>query len=158
VGKIRITDYKPEYQEGINRMMSGIEKEFTLAITSQQSTRIHEVYRLPDQKFWVALHENKIVGTIGLHLFLNNTAVLKRMMVDKNYRGKDYKTATRLLNKSFTWAREQGVKQIYLGTMEQFKAAQRFYLKHGFTEIPKEELPADYTSNPIDVLFYKIKL
>jgi N-acetylglutamate synthase-like GNAT family acetyltransferase len=158
VEKINIIDYKPEHQEGIEEMMTGIAKEFTIPITSPQSTRINEVYHLPDQKFWVALHENKIAGTIGLSLFSNNNAVLKRMMVDKNYRGKKYNTATLLLNTSMTWAKERGIKQIYLGTMEQFKAAQNFYTKQGFVKIKKEELPFDYSPNPIDSLFYKINV
>ena len=156
--KIQIHDYKTEYQEGINLMMSGIEREFPISITSPQSTRINEVYHLPDQEFWVALHGDKIVGTAGLHLFSNNNAILKRMMVDKNYRGSEYKTATLLLEKSIEWAKSRDIRCILLGTMEQFKAAQAFYIKHGFTEIRKEELPSDYSPNPIDSLFYKIDL
>ena len=156
--KITIADYKPSHQTGIDQMMQGIEKEFTTPISSAQSTRINEVYLLPDHKFWVALHENRIVGTIGLSLFSNNNAVLKRMMVDKVYRGSHYNTATLLLQRSLAWAREHGFEHISLGTMEQFKAAQKFYLKHGFTEIKKEELPSDYNSNPIDTLFYSVLL
>jgi len=88
-------------------MMSSIAKEFPISVTSPQSTRIKEVYHLPDQEFWVALHNNKIVGTIGLSLFSNNNAVLKRMMVDKDHRGKEYNTAVLLLNKSLDWAKRK---------------------------------------------------
>ncbi len=155
---IKITDYSTLYQQDIDHMMLGIQSEFPISITSPQSTRIYEVYQLEDQKFWVALHEDKVVGTIGLSLFSNHSAVLKRMMVDKNYRGSSFNTASLLLQKSVDWAREQGIQEIYLGTMEQFKAAQQFYLKKGFTGIDKKDLPADYEPNPIDSLFYKISL
>jgi len=147
-------EYKPEFQKGIDLMMQGIEKEFPIPITSSQSTRIHEVYHLPDQKFWVALHNDQLVGTIGLSLFKENFAVLKRMMVDKNYRGKQFNTASHLLNKSLDWAKDKGITKIYLGTMDQFHAAQNFYEKNGFQKIKKVELPASYAPNPIDTLYY----
>lgn len=155
---IKITEYDLIHQPDIDKMMEGIQAEFPVSITSPQSTRIYEVYKLSDQKFWVALHQNKVVGTIGLSLFNNHKAVLKRMMVDKNFRGKTFNTATLLLEESLNWAKQKGFKEIYLGTMEQFKAAQQFYLKKGFTEINKADLPSDYDPNPIDTLFYKIKL
>ena len=83
---IRITDYNSDHQEEIDQMMVGIEMEFSIPITSPKSPRIYEVYQNSDHKFWVALYENKVVGTIGLSLFSNNNAVLKRMMVTKEFR------------------------------------------------------------------------
>ncbi|WP_317898480.1 GNAT family N-acetyltransferase [Aurantibacillus circumpalustris] len=156
--KITLVEYKPDYQDGINHMMLGIEKEFPIPITSPQSTRISEVYQLTDQKFWVALFDRKVVGTVGLQLYSNGNAVVKRMMVDKEFRGSSHSTATLLLNKSVEWGRGQGVKQIFLGTMDQFIAAQKFYLKKGFIEIKISDLPSDYSSNPIDSLYYRIDL
>lgn len=158
MGGIKITEYKPEFQNGIDQMMLGIQAEFPISITSEQSTRINEVYQLTDQKFWVAFYEDKIVGTVGLQLYANHKAVLKRMMVDKSYRGKINNTAGLLLEQSISWAKEKGVNEIYLGTMDQFVAAQKFYLNRGFTEINMEDLPPDYHSNPIDTLYYKIQL
>lgn len=154
---INLVDYSLEYQQGIDEMMSGIEKEFPIPITSPQSTRINEVYHLEDQKFWLALHAQKVVGTIGLSLFSNGEAVLKRMMVDKDYRGSNYNTASLLLNKSLDWAKGKGYTKIYLGTVDQFLAAQKFYVKHGFKLITIEELPKEYMTNPIDTLYYAKK-
>lgn len=155
---IKIIDYSPAYQEDIDRMMAGIAKEFPISISSPHSTRIPEVYHLLDQKYWVAFHNTQVAGTIGLKLFSNNNAILVRMMVDKKYRGKEYRTASLLLEQSISWALEKKVKTIYLGTMKQFVAAQKFYVKKGFSEIKKEDLPTDYSPNPIDTLFYKIQL
>jgi N-acetylglutamate synthase-like GNAT family acetyltransferase len=155
VEEIKICDYHPRFQEGIERMMEIIQEEFEVSITSPQSTRIYEVYKRTDQKFWVALQDETVAGTIGLELYDNGNGVIKRMMVGKDFRGEIFRTAELLLNKAFEWGREQGVKTIYLGTMEQFRAAQKFYVKKGFTEITKEELPSDYHSNPIDSLYYK---
>lgn len=158
MSEILITAYAPQHQEEIDRMMQGIEKEFAEPVSSPQSTRLNEVYQCSDNHFWVALHGEKVVGTAGLQTFAGGQAVLKRMMVDSNYRGKDYGTASLLLEECFSWARQHHFKEIFLGTMMQFKAAQRFYHKKGFSEIVQAELPADYVSNPIDTLFYKITL
>lgn len=157
---VRIIEYSPDYQVGIDEMMSGIEKEFSIPVTSPQSMRINEVYQLDDQKFWLALHDQKVVGTIGLSLFSSGKAVLKRMMVDKDYRGKvpiaiGNNTATLLLDTALHWAKMQGYTEIYLGTMDQFLAAQKFYSNKGFQKITQAELPHDYNPNPIDTLYYR---
>src|SRR5436853_40413 len=84
-------------------------------------------------------------------LFLTGrSAAIKRMMVDKNYRGTVMGVSAGLLDACVSFARNSGAESVYLGTMSQFKAAQKFYLKHGFREITLEELPSDYTPNPID--------
>jgi GNAT superfamily N-acetyltransferase len=156
VRSIRIVEYKPEFQPRINEMMVRIQDEFSEIITSKHSTVISEVYQLPGQKYWVALSGEKVIGTIGLVLYGKENAVVKRMMVDPGYRGKDFPTAKTLLDTAFAWGKEQGAKHVYLGTMQQFVAAQKFYVKNGFAEIKMEELPSDYPSNPMDTLFYKL--
>jgi hypothetical protein len=45
-----------------------------------------------------------------------------------------------------------------LGTMAQFKAAQRFYSKHGFQEVSLQTVPPDLPINPIDTLHYRLHL
>jgi RimJ/RimL family protein N-acetyltransferase len=154
VKKITITEYNPEFQERIDRMMAGIQEEYAETITTSHSTIISQVYQLPNQKYWVALHGERIAGTIGMVLFPGNNAVVKRMMVDKEFRGTDFKTATLLLDTAFEWAKTHAVKAVYLGTMTQFRAAQRFYEKAGFKQISMNELPVDYPQNPMDTLFY----
>lgn len=153
---IKITEYDLIHQAGIDRMMEGIQAEFPVSITSPQSTRIYEVYQLSDQKFWVALQQNKVVGTIGLSLFANDKAVLKRMMVDKHFRGTTFNTATLLLEESLNWAKQKGFKEIYLGTMEQFKAAQQFYLKKALLKLTRQTSPR--TMIPTRLIPCSIKL
>ncbi len=137
-------------------MMVRIQAEFAEQITSRHSTVIPEVYNLPRQKYWVALDNDKVIGTIGLTLYGDHNAVVKRMMVDPVYRGNRFPTTESLLDVAFKWAQENSVKRIYLGTMDQFIGAQIFYLKNGFVEIQKKELPMDYTANPMDKLYCKL--
>ena len=93
---------------------------------------------------------------MGLELLSNGNAVLKRMMTDKEYRGAGSGLAAKLLHLAVDWGRSQEVKAIYLGTMSQFKAAQKFYTKHGCIEVRTSQLPSDMPINPIDSLFYRL--
>lgn len=148
-----VTNYDPLYQPGIDLMMQDIQQEFKEVITGPQSVHIKEVYQQRDQRYWVALCNGGVVGTIGIVL-RPNFAEVKRMMVHREFRGSQYATAKNLLDTALDWVRLQGIQRVYLGTMDQFKAAQRFYEKSGFSPISKNQLPGDYKINPIDTLFY----
>ncbi len=152
---INITNYDPCFQPGIDQMMSKIQNEFAEAITGSQSVIINDVYQLVDQHYWVALYGEKVVGTIGIVLH-NHFAEVKRMMVHPAFRGSGYGIASKLLQMGLQWAISNNITTIYLGTMDQFKAAQRFYEKTGFAQISREDLPEDYKINPIDTLFYRL--
>ena len=155
--KIAITEYDPAHQSRIDRMMQEIQIEFSEIITTKHSTVIRDVYQLPSQKYWVAFAGSSVAGTIGVVLY-GKSAVIKRMMVHPQYRGPLFKTAQLLFDTARDWAKAHQADTVYLGTMNQFKAAQRFYTKNGFIEIPKEQLPSDYNSNPMDTLFYKLDI
>jgi hypothetical protein len=42
--------------------------------------------------------------------------------------------------------------------MIQFKAAQSFYLKHGFIQILENELPDDFMKNLVDKVFFRLAI
>ena len=155
---IQIQPYDPVYQERINAMMAGIQDEYNEIITTRHSTKIQEVYMKPGQKYWVALAEEQVAGTIGIVMFEKDKAVVKRMMVDKDFRGEAYGTANQLMCVALEWAANEGARVVYLGTMTQFVAAQRFYLKNGYVSIPEKELPLQYPQNPMDTVFFKKEL
>lgn len=139
-------------------MMAGIQDEYPEAITTHHSTKIEEVYNKPGQKYWVAVTEEEVAGTIGIVLFDNDKAVLKRMMVGKKFRGEEFGTAASLMKVALDWAKSQGAVEVYLGTMSQFAAAQKFYRKNGFSEIAEKELPSLYPQNPMDTVFFMKKI
>lgn len=80
------------------------------------------------------------------------------MFVKAAYRGARYNTAKMLLVKSIEWARQNKIKEIYLGTTEKFLAAHRFYEKNGFVHISKENLPGTFPIMKVDSIFYKYVL
>ncbi|MTI29207.1 hypothetical protein, partial [Xanthovirga aplysinae] len=60
--KIEICAYQSFHRSGINQMMNGIALEFDETIFSKPTKNTPLV---PDN-YWVALHDDKVIGTIGL--------------------------------------------------------------------------------------------
>ena len=78
------------------------------------------------------------------------------MFLHKNYRGQGI--AELLLQNIVNWANKTNVTSIFLGTMTQFTAAQKFYERHEFKKIDKQFLPNDFPVNLMDSIFYKRNL
>lgn len=147
---IKILPYRKNYQIGINKMINEIANEFEWPISNTNQSKPQTL-----SKHWIAFNETEIIGTIGV-LNINNTfTTLKNMFVKKEFRGKNYNTAQMLLNKVYESCYGENIFCIYLGTMNQFKAAQKFYEKNNFIRIDKSNLPESFILNPIDDVFYK---
>ena len=95
------------------------------------------------------------MGTISLLDIGNGQAALRKMFVDKDFRGSKHGTDRRLLSELIAWAKSQKLKEIYLGTTSSFHAAHRFYEKNGFIEIAKKDLPSTFPVMEVDTKFYR---
>jgi N-acetylglutamate synthase-like GNAT family acetyltransferase len=133
-------------------MMSEIAMEFEEEIFSKAT---EESIIIPD-KYWVAMSNGKVIGTVGILIIKNNTGILKNMMLKKTFRGKKNGISKLLLQTVTNWCEENKILKIYLGTMSQFKAAQIFYEENGFERILKSELPKDFLNNPLDKVFFQL--
>jgi GNAT superfamily N-acetyltransferase len=160
--QIEINVFSSEYQEDVIDLIVNIQqKEFGIAITANDQPDLHDipgVYQKDHGNFWVAVMNKKVVGTIALLDIGNEQAALRKMFVNKTYRGPKFKVASMLLETLFDWGRSAGLKEIYLGTTPQFIAAHRFYEKNGFEEISKESLPTAFPIMSVDTKFYKYEL
>jgi N-acetylglutamate synthase-like GNAT family acetyltransferase len=150
--EVRITNFQPNHQIDIDEMMQSIASEFEQNILTEHYKKIIDLIHLKKYNFWVAIVDQKVVGTIGLVELQDQNAEIKKMFVNKFFRGKNI--APLLLQTLTNWAVQNNFKQIYLGTMAQFKAAQKFYKKNGFEKIRKAALPNDFVINPLDSIFY----
>lgn len=159
--QIRIDEFSSEYQEDILNLIVNIQqKEFGIAITAKDQpdlSSIKEFYQKGKGNFWVALLDKKPVGTISLLDIGGDQAALRKMFVDKNYRGPAYRVAFNLLDTLLTWAKLKRIKDIYLGTTSKFLAAHRFYEKNGFCEITTGSLPNAFPVMKVDTKFYKFE-
>jgi GNAT superfamily N-acetyltransferase len=151
---VEVRPYDPSDDGKISSMMVEIQEEFSEIFTAPDSKPVAK-FVSEGGKVWVAHHNENVVGTIALALFSSKIVTLRRMFVAKNYRGK---LSLRLLNTVIREAQKNKITDIYLGTMKQFAAAQRFYLKNGFTEIKKEELPDKMVLSSLDTLFFRLNL
>lgn len=154
--QINIIPFQCHHQADIDNLMTTIAEEFSDNIFSPQSKTITEVSLLPTDKYWVAYTNDAVVGTIGFSALKDNNIVMKRMFLSKQFRGQG--VSKMLLDTLINFAIDSKVSTIYLGTMSQFKVAQKFYEKHNFINIPQTVLPIDFPINPVDTIFYKKEL
>ncbi|WP_075618510.1 GNAT family N-acetyltransferase [Paenisporosarcina indica] len=151
--------YSHKFQEQVVDLILHIQQqEYNIQITKEDQPdlfNIPEFYQTGNGNFWVALYDNKVVGTISLLDLGNQQVALRKMFVNKEFRGSIYKTASLLLINALKWSKEKSVETVYLGTTPQFLAAHRFYEKNRFTQISIEELPENFPILQVDKKFYK---
>lgn len=156
---IKIKEYVKDYQSQVIDLIFGIQQgEYQIPITKQDQPDLFSIehfYQKGTGNFWIALHDDQVVGTIALLDIEDQQVALRKMFVAKNYRGKETKTALRLLNQAKQWAKENSVHDIFLGTTVQFLAAHRFYAKNGFQEIHQDGLPKNFPVLQVDKKFYQ---
>ena len=152
--------YQDNYKDRVIDLILNIQnEEFRIPITREQQPDLSEIpkyYQVNNGGFWIARLNEKIIGTIALLDIGNNKGALRKMFVDKNYRGKEFGVGQKLLNSLIAWARQKGVTEIFLGTTEKFIGAQRFYEKNGFIDFQKQDLPKEFPVMDVDVKFYRL--
>ena len=134
------------------------QNEFQVPITineQQDLLNIPTFYQQKKGNFWVAKFNDEVVGTIALIDCGNNIGTIRKMFVKKEFRGKEYGIAQRLLNTLEEASRENNIKNLYLGTLERLQAAIRFYERNGFTLIQKQNLPTAFPLMPVDTHFFE---
>ncbi len=152
-------EYSNDYQTQVVDLILAVQQqEYNIKITKDDQPdlfTIEDFYQNGNGNFWVALYGNKVVGTISLLDIGNQEVALRKMFVNKEYRGSKFNTASLLLNNAIKWAREKSIKAIYLGTTPQFLAAHRFYEKNGFASIAHADLPENFPIMKVDKIFYQ---
>ena len=137
------------------------QKEFFVPITineQQDLLNIPTFYQQGNGNFWVAKHEGNVVGTIALIDCGENIGTIRKMFVKKEFRGKEFGIAQRLLDLLLDVAKESKMTDVYLGTIERLQAAIRFYERNGFTLIAKENLPSVFPLMAVDTHFFEKKV
>ena len=156
---INIEIYRDSYKNQVADLILTIQTvEFGIPITLDLQPDLNEIpvfYQTNSGNFWIAKIDEEIIGTISLLDIGNQKGALRKMFVNKNYRGKEFGVGQKLLNTLIDWSRTKGLTEIFLGTTEKFIGAQRFYEKNGFKEIKKQELPETFPVMDVDIRFYR---
>ncbi|MBX0358544.1 GNAT family N-acetyltransferase [Halobacillus sp. Nhm2S1] len=157
-----VKPYSNEHQAQVVDLILQIQQqEYNIPITKEEQPDLFDIenfYQTGHGNFWVAVFNDQVVGTISLLDIGNNQVALRKMFVDKDFRGKRYNTAHLLLDRAITWMKENSIKSVFLGTTPQFLTAHRFYEKNGFTSISPEELPENFPLLQVDKKFYQYAL
>ena len=132
--------------------------EFGVPITVEDQPDLLDIpayYQQGSGNFWVALSDGEVVGTIALRDIGNHQGALRKMFVKPAYRGKEKGVARRLLEELIRSATTAGIRDLYLGTIDAFVAAHRFYERNGFVQIDATALPEAFPLMGVDTRFYR---
>jgi N-acetylglutamate synthase-like GNAT family acetyltransferase len=158
----RIQSFEPKYLNEVTDLIERIQVgEFSIPIVEGQRKELQSIstsFQKYQGNYWVALFNEKVIGTIAVIDIGHKAFELRDVFLDKDYRGPRYDFAIKLLQTVLEWSKEHDVETIYLGTTLAFKAAHRFYEKYGFNEIKREEMPPYCQPMDCDEKFYKLDL
>ena len=159
---IEIIPFRKEYQDQLVKLILDIQQlEFNVPITAADQPDlfiIDDFYRKNGGEFWLAVSENKVVGSIALIRIGNQSGVIRKMFVSKDFRGKESGIAQRLFDHMLDYCKQEDVTTLYLGTVSQLAAALRFYERNGFVTIAKESLPVDFPLMQVDNVFCQLTI
>ena len=157
---MQIALYQPQYQTAVIDLILTIQQqEYGLPITLADQSDLLDiptVYQQGHGNFWVALDSDRVIGTIAAIDIGDRLLALRKMFVATPYRGTG--VGGQLLKTLCRWAVQRQVSEVYLGTVEVFKGAHRFYENYGFRQIDKLELPATFPVMQGDNRFYQLIL
>ncbi len=157
--EVLVQPFDRKYAEAVIALILPIQQiEFGVPVTAADQPDLLDIpafYFKDNGNFWIAVANGRVVGTIGLLDYGDGGFALRKMFVEKSYRGAAMGIAQSLWQVAKDWVVQQGGKNIYLGTVEILKAAHRFYEKNGFSRVEQQELPEDFPRMPVDTVFYR---
>lgn len=156
---MRIVSFDNHDCDEIVELITSIQiAEFGVATSAEQQPDLRNIptfYQQGAGDFWLAYEEEELAGTIALKDVGEGVCALRKMFVKKEFRGKERGIAAALMQRLINDADERGVREIYLGTVDVYHAAHRFYEKNGFIEVPREQVPDSVPLMDVDVKFYR---
>lgn len=162
--RIQIQLFEEKYQKQMEEMVLGIQNgEFNLGLTAERQPDLHNLKAFYNDKgnfLWIAVNGNdEVVGSIGLERLNDSQSVLRKMFIKKDYRGKNFNLAAKLLDILLKEARNQQFTEILLDTPLVTHAAHRFYEKNGFELISSDLVPENYIlPQGIELKIYRLLL
>jgi GNAT superfamily N-acetyltransferase len=156
---------KPIHNEYCNPIIDLIlpiqQIEFNVPVTLEGQPDLLDIetnYHQDGGCFWGAFQGDELIGTIALINMGHHAGAIRKMFVKKEYRGKELAIAQQLLETLLQFANDKQIIDIYLGTVEQLKAAHRFYERNGFILTAIEDFPAYFPRMMADTMFYHLHL
>ncbi|CCH50363.1 GNAT family N-acetyltransferase [Pseudodesulfovibrio piezophilus] len=156
-----ITPYCAHETDAIVDLITSIQiREFGVATSAEKQPDLRDIsnfYQHGAGNFWLAFIDDELVGTIALKDVGDRVCALRKMFVKKAYRGKTPGVAQQLMHTLLEWAEGHGTREIYLGTVDAYHAAHRFYEKNGFREVSHDAVPNSVPFMDVDVKYYRYR-
>lgn len=158
---MRIVEYDHHDADAIVELITTIQiEEFGVATSAEKQPDLRDIpgfYQRGAGNFWLAFEGDELVGTIALKDVGDGVCALRKMFVKKAFRGGQRGVGAKLMQTLLDRARAQGVREIYLGTVDVYRAAHRFYEKSGFAEVSRGEVPDTVPLMDVDVKYYRFR-
>jgi len=156
---VKILSYSGQSSDEIVDLITAIQvAEFGVATSAEHQPDLRDIsgfYQQGAGNFWLAYVGDDLAGTIAIKDVGANVCALRKMFVKQKYRGKERGIAAKLMQTSLDFARGNGVREVYLGTVDVYHAAHRFYEKSGFVEVARHQVPDSVPLMGVDVKFYR---
>ncbi len=133
---VEIRKFKKEDNKEVRGLITDIMKsEFSDvlgAFPADDLENISDYYCKAGEAFFVALLDGKIIGSIGVKQEDDRTALVRRIFVSPELRGK--KVGRELLDKAIEFCREVGYQELVFKTTSKMKDAINLFENKGFSE------------------------
>jgi GNAT superfamily N-acetyltransferase len=127
---VEIRPYEPADEAGFAQLVETVLNEYGFNVDPILDGDL-EHPEITYQGVWVAIDNDRLVGSVAMRLLDDRRAELKRMYLQPEHRGRGL--GRTLLNHAIDWARDRGCQAIVLGTSTAMTAAQRLYESAGFS-------------------------
>lgn len=131
---LRIRSYRPDDQPTVLRLFEEglLAGQVRANDTGADLDHVEEAYFDSDRHhFWVAEHDGKIAGMIGVNADEDHTAEVRRLRVEPSF-AKPIEIASRLISTAVEHCREHGFLKVRLDTSFEKDAAVELFDKVGF--------------------------
>lgn len=123
---IKVIPFTVEHVEGVVAVVLPIQQaEFEIPITLDAQADLKDIpgfYQHGGGTFWIALEDQKVVGTIALLDIGNTQTALRKMFVAATYRGSEHGVARKLLATLISWSTHEACER---STWEEHRSSLR---------------------------------
>lgn len=125
----------PKITALVSKCLAEFNRHLSLNDDDKDLVNIESTYLNAGGIFLVAKNNSNIIGTVAVLPYAQSTGMLKKMYINKLYRGKGI--GKQLMDEVLHRCSQLGFKKLYLETLDEMTAAKALYKKYGFVIVKK---------------------
>jgi N-acetylglutamate synthase-like GNAT family acetyltransferase len=143
-----IKEFESQYQSQVLELIDTLLRQQGVIPNDSKKIDDEDLFHIPDVytgrgKFWVAVENGMVVGTVAIRDTGGQKAKLNRMFVRQELHGTGL--GQELLNTAISFAKQQGFIELFLNSHISMKRAHHFYEKNGFKKTGEKQDSYTYT-------------